>query len=129
MRVIVVDSTSPADERQQAIKLISTMSFPSPVDFVFDYINMRIALALDFESHRELVGYLRTLPNERELYVVGGRFGRAASGELATSEWSGHYGEGWNELTRDCFIKFMKDCGIQILHREWHAHQTANQVG
>ncbi len=129
MRIILVDATSTNHKRQQAVNTISTMAFSSPVDFVFDYINNRLALALDFEGHPELVAYLKTLPSQQELRVVGGRFGRAASGALATSEWSGHYGEDWNCSTRDSFIKFMENCGIQIVHREWHANQTANQVG
>jgi hypothetical protein len=129
VRIILIDSASPAQERHRSIKLISTMPFPAPIDFIFDYINNRLALALDFEGHPELVEYLKTLPSERELQVAGGRFGRAKSGELATSEWSGHYGEAWNDSTRDCFKTFMKDCGIEIRHKQWYKHQTADQVG
>lgn len=129
MSIIVIDLTRPADEKQQAIELISKMPFPEPHDFVFDYINRRLALAVNFEGHPELVFYLNTLPAEQEVQAAGGRFGRTVSGSLATSEWSGHYGHAWNESTRNCWIKFMEECRLPIIHREWHVDQTAYEVG
>jgi hypothetical protein len=129
VRIILIDSASTSAERQHSMQIILTLSFPTPIDFVFDYINNRLALALDFEGHPELVEYLKTLDCQKALQVVGGRFGRAESGELATSEWSGHYGEAWNNSLRDCFKEFMRDCGIHIRHREWYAHQTSDRVG
>lgn len=129
MRVLIVDSLDNSDENQQAIQLILTMPFSKPLDFVFDYANLRLALALDFESHPQLVESLQLLPNLKELQIVGGRFGRSASGRLATSEWSGRFGEAWNEANRNCFTEFMSALGMPIIHRVWDKYQTANEVG
>lgn len=129
MEILVVDSISNRSKNQQVIRLLSTLSFPHPVDFVFDYINLRLALALDFESHPQLVEYLQTLPHHHRLQAVGGRFGRAASGQLATSEWSGRYGAAWNDRNRQCFTEFMAAMEMPVIHQAWNQYQTANQVG
>lgn len=129
MRILIVDSLGNSDENQQTIQLIQTLPFCQPVDFIFDCANLRLALALDFESHPQLVESLQVLTNLKELQIVGGRFGRTASGQLATSEWSGRYGGAWNEANRQCFTEFMSALGMPIIHRVWHKQQTANEVG
>jgi hypothetical protein len=129
VRILIVDSLNNSNENQQAIQLILTMPFSKPVDFVFDYANLRLALALDFESHPQLVESLQLLANLKEVQIVGGRVGRNASGELATSEWSGRFGGAWNEANRDCFTEFMSVLGMPIIHRVWDEYQTANEVG
>lgn len=129
MRILIVDPLDNSDENQQTIQLIQALPFCQPVDFVFDYANLRLALALDFESHPQLVEFLQVLTNPKELQIVGGRFGRTASGQLGTSEWSGRYGAAWNEENRQCFTEFMSTLGMPIIHRAWHKYQTADEVG
>jgi Bacterial toxin 43 len=129
MKIILLNSTSCIDETQESIELISAMLFPEPLDFIFDCNRDILAIATDFEGHPELVEHLKIIPTDSQFQIVGGRFGRTKSGELATSEWSGHYGHGWNELTRNYFQNFMQKCNIPVIHREWHSQQTAYEVG
>lgn len=128
MTIILLNSTSSIDKIQESIKLISEILFPEPVDFIFDCTELRLAIATDFEGHPQLVEHLKILPTD-SLQIVGGRFGRSKSGELATSEWSGHYGHAWNKSTRKSFQEFMQNCSLPVIHREWHSQQTAYEVG
>lgn len=129
MEILVVDSMASIVETQRIVQSILALPFPKPVDFVFDYINLRLAIALDFESHPQLVEYLQTIPHQHPLQAVGGRLGRSTSGQLATSEWSGRYGDGWNDQNRQCFKQSMAAMGMPIAHQVWNQSQTANQVG
>lgn len=129
MKIILLNSTGCIDEIQKSIELISAMLFPEPLDFIFESTHEILAIATDFEGHPKLVEYLTITATDSQFQIVGGRFGRTISGELATSEWSGHYGLTWNELTRNSFKNFMQKCSIPVIHREWHSQQTAYEVG
>jgi len=130
VRTLILDSIcSSPYEQQRVIQQLTSMPFFLPVDFVFDLTNQRLALAIDFESHPVLAETLSQLPSTKPQKLVGGRFGRTIANQLATSEWSGHYGEVWNEESRTEFVRFMQSYGILIQHRAWHSQQTANDVG
>ena len=127
--ILVIDLVAPTDVKQQHLQQLVSMDFLQPLDFVFDCVNVKLALALDFESHPILVEALDSLPCSQPSRMVGGRFGRTKAGQLATSEWSGRCNENWNGHTRACFVQSMKRFGISIVHRPWHKGQTADEVG
>ncbi|MEM9214936.1 MAG: polymorphic toxin type 43 domain-containing protein [Cyanobacteria bacterium P01_F01_bin.150] len=127
--ILVIDLVAPTDIKQQNLQQLISMDFLQPLDFVFDCANVKLALALDFESHPILVEALERLPHSQSPRMVGGRFGRTDAGQLATSEWSGRCNENWNDNTRTCFVQSMKCFGISIVHRPWHDGQTADEVG
>lgn len=51
--------------------------------------------------------------------VVGGMFSRSPSGAIRTDEYSGHFHDNWNEATRQKFISFMRDNGLEVEHKAW----------
>jgi len=103
---------------------LRTAAFPAPQDFVFDPHGERLAVACGFDGHPALAAHLGDGAD-----LVGGRLGRDVAGRLATSEWSGRYGAGWNAALRQRFEDFMRRCALPVRHRPWHAEQRADEVG
>jgi hypothetical protein len=55
-----------------------------------------------------------------ETKVVGGMFSRGPNGEITTNEWSGHYGQNWNDAVRQQFKSFMESkTGKPVMHERW----------
>jgi hypothetical protein len=52
--------------------------------------------------------------------VVGGMFSRSPDGTIRTNEYSGHYGERWNDHIRQKFVNFLEEkTGIKVDHELW----------
>jgi hypothetical protein len=51
--------------------------------------------------------------------VVGGRLIRGPEGGFLTAEWSGHFGENWNDPVRQQFANFMSSFGFDATHTPW----------
>ena len=100
----------------KSTKAIENLNPKRPMDFVFDPVNKRL-----------VVGSRRSIPHGHDGIMdaasrgirnpnsVGGRIGRR-DGILYTDEWSGHYGDRWDDTLRQQFESFKQEFGLDIPH-------------
>lgn len=89
-------------------------------DFVFDPASGRLlvggAKVTKALGHSGLTAY----GGFDEDVVAGGRLiGRGPNGEFLTNEWSGHYGQNWNDVVRQQFSNFMSSFNFDLIHTPW----------
>ena len=94
---------------------IENLNPNQPMDFVFDPVNKRFVVGsrkypLGHDGIMDAAG--RGIRNEQS---AGGRIGRR-DGVLYTDEWSGHYGDRWNDTLRQQFERFKQEFGLDIPH-------------
>ena len=94
---------------------IESLNPNKPMDFVFDPVNKRFVVGsrkrqFGHDGIMDAAG--RGIRNDNS---VGGRIGRR-NGILYTDEWSGHYGDRWNDTLRQQFESFKQEFGLDIPH-------------
>ena len=91
------------------------------IDFVFDHKRNAFVMG-DLCKHQGLADHLgipgEGTAKERKTHFVAGRLSRK-NGKLVTDEWSGSFGNLWNEALRAQFLDFFKANGVPVEHKKW----------